>query len=73
MSSLKLGKLPDRTPVKLWIALAPELHSRLKEYAAVYREAYGEEQSVTELIPAMLDNFLESDRSFARRQREKRA
>lgn len=66
MVDLKLGKLPDRTPVKLALSLAPELYARLVEYAAAYAEAYGREEPVTELAPAMLAAFLESDRGFAR-------
>jgi len=38
----------------------------LQQYAALYAEAYGREESVTELVPAMLSAFLESDRSFVR-------
>lgn len=63
---LKLGKLPDRTPVKLAITIMPDLNDALREYARCYAEAYGCEEPVTELIPAMLAAFLESDRSFAR-------
>jgi hypothetical protein len=66
MSSLKLGRLPDRTPVKLTIAILPELHERLASYADLYRETYGAEEPVTELIPHMLDAFLTSDRAFSR-------
>lgn len=66
MPELKLAKLPDRTPVKLAIAVTPDLHQMLQQYAALYAEAYGREESVTELIPAMLAAFLESDRGFAR-------
>ena len=66
MSRLKLAKLPDRTPMKLTITLMPELHQRLKDYATAYAEAYESEEPVTELIPAMLDAFLEADRDFAR-------
>lgn len=72
MPDLKLARLPDRTPVKITISLPPDLHQALGDYADVYRQAYGEPKPVTELIPAMLQAFLESDRSFARRQREKR-
>ncbi|MBZ9646322.1 DUF2274 domain-containing protein [Sphingobium sp. 3R8] len=66
MAELKLGKLPDRTPVKLTISVLPELQQALADYAALYAEAYGREEPVAELIPAMLTAFLESDRSFAR-------
>ena len=62
MPDLKLGKLPDRTPVKLAITLPPELHQSLSEYAALYAESYGREEPLTELLPAMLRSFLESDR-----------
>jgi hypothetical protein len=64
MPELKLGKLPDRTPVKLAITITPDLHQMLRDYAARYAEAYGREEAVTELVPAMLAAFLESDRSF---------
>ena len=66
MADLKLGKLPDRTPVKLAITITPDLQRALNDYAAAYAEAYGVREPITELIPAMLQAFLESDRSFAR-------
>jgi hypothetical protein len=66
MSGLKLGKLPDRTPVKLTLALPPDLHHALQRYAEIYRETYGEVQPVSDLIPAMLTAFLASDRAFAK-------
>lgn len=66
MSELKLGKLPDRTPVKIAITVNPDLNQALRDYAAVYRATYGEVESVADLIPFMLGAFLESDRGFAR-------
>jgi hypothetical protein len=63
---LKLAQLPDRNPVKLSILVMPDLHQSLVEYAALYTQAYGRDEPVTELIPAMLAAFLESDRAFAR-------
>jgi hypothetical protein len=66
MPELKLAKLPDRTPIKLAITVTPDLHQMLQEYAALYAQAYGREESVIELVPAMLSAFLESDRSFVR-------
>ena len=66
MSELKLGKLPDRTPVKITITVSPDLNQALRDYATVYRTAYGETESVGDLIPFMLGAFLESDRGFAR-------
>ena len=66
MPDLKLAKLPDRTPIKLAITITPDLHQMLQDYAARYAEAYGREEPVVELVPAMLAAFLESDRGFVR-------
>ena len=66
MADLKLGPLPDRTPIKLSISMMPDLHQALTDYAALYAQTYGRDEPVTELIPAMLAAFLESDRAFAR-------
>ena len=66
MPDLKLSKLPDRTPIKLAITIAPDLHQALQEYAALYASAYGREELVADLVPAMLAAFLESDRAFTR-------
>ena len=69
MNSIKLQRLPDRTTVKISIAVSPELAERLAAYAEAYEAAYGQRESVADLIPFMLAGFLESDREFARRQR----
>ncbi|WP_454882646.1 DUF2274 domain-containing protein [Sphingomonas oryzagri] len=66
MSGLKLGRLPDRTPLKISLVLPPDLHHALQQYAEIYRETYGEAQPVSELILAMLAAFLASDRAFAK-------
>lgn len=69
MADLKLGRLPDRTPIKLAITITPDLHQALGEYAALYAETYGREEPVIELVPAMLAAFLDGDREFAKRRR----
>ncbi|WP_157220681.1 DUF2274 domain-containing protein [Flavisphingomonas formosensis] len=66
MTDLKLGQLPDRTPVKISVSLPPELHRSLQDYARCYAAAYGREETVTELIPHMLAAFLAGDRGFAK-------
>jgi hypothetical protein len=66
MAELKLGKLPDRTPVKLTISISPDLNRALGEYARAYEEAYGDAEPPAELVPAMLETFLANDRAFAR-------
>ena len=69
MPSIKLQRLPDRTPVKMTIGVSPELAERLAAYAKAYEATYARRESVADLIPFMLASFLDSDREFARRQR----
>ena len=69
MNSIKLQRLPDRTTVKISIAVSPELAERLAAYSEAYEAAYGQQESVADLIPFMLAGFLESDREFTRWQR----
>jgi len=66
MPDLKLAKLPDRTPIKLAITVTPDLHAALTEYVAVYKQTYGQEEPLAELVPHMLAAFLASDRGFAK-------
>jgi hypothetical protein len=66
MAELRIAKLRDRTPVKLTIAILPELNDALAHYATIYSETYGQAAPVVDLIPAMLTTFLESDRGFQR-------
>ena len=73
MTDLKLGKLPDRTPVKITFTAGAELNKSLQTYAEFYRETYGQEEPVPELIPYMLEAFLKSDSTFAKVRREKLA
>ena len=64
--SLRLSRLPDRTPVKLSIALDPDLHAALADYAAVYEQTYGSREKIEDLAPFMLEGFLSSDAAFKR-------
>lgn len=66
MTDLKLTRLPDRTPVKLTVSIAPDLHRALADYATVYQQTYGEEQAIADLVPHMLAAFLAGDRGFAK-------
>ncbi|MBA5775608.1 DUF2274 domain-containing protein [Stappia sp. F7233] len=70
MANLKLGKLPDRTPAKITITVGADLNQALRDYAALYRATYGEAESVAELIPFMLEAFLDSDRAFAKARKD---
>ncbi|KZC98799.1 transposase [Thalassospira xiamenensis] len=67
---MKLAKLPDRKPVKLTVTVNADLNRKLRDYAALYRETYGESEAVDELIPFMLEAFLENDRVFVRARKE---
>ena len=67
---MKLAKLPDRKPVKLTVTVNADLNRKLRDYATLYRETYGESEAVAELIPFMLEAFLENDRAFVRARKE---
>jgi hypothetical protein len=64
MAELRIAKLPDRNPVKLTIAVMPDLHDALQDYARLYAETYGQADAMVDLVPAMLTSFLEGDREF---------
>jgi hypothetical protein len=67
---LKLAKLPDRTPVKITVTVTPDLAHALADYAVLYNRAYSDKAEVADLIPAMLDFFLASDRAFAKARKD---
>ena len=67
--TLRLSKLPDRTPVKVTLALEPDLHSALNDYVALYAQTYGEATRIEELAPVMIETFLASDAGFKRARR----
>jgi hypothetical protein len=62
--SLKLGQLPDRVPVKITVMVSPDLKKALVDYAAIYASTYGQNETVSELIPYMLEAFLAGDTRF---------
>lgn len=66
MTELKLGRLPDRTPVRITFVAPPDLAQALQAYAEAYRATYGVTESIAELVPFMLAAFLDSDRGFAK-------
>ncbi|MBG6145965.1 hypothetical protein IWQ51_004111 [Labrenzia sp. EL_142] len=70
--TLKLDKLPDREAVKISFTANAELKAALNDYAEVYRQAYGQKESVSDLIPFMLVFFMEADVGF-KRARKKQA
>lgn len=64
--TLKLDRLPERSPVRLTVTVPPELKAALDDYAEIYRRTYGQKESVAELIPFMLDGFIATDAGFRR-------
>jgi len=72
MTELKLARLPDRTPVKIAIVVSPDLNRKLGAYADAYKGTYGDEEKVSDLIPYMLEQFLDADRQFRSRIRSPR-
>jgi hypothetical protein len=73
MPALKLAKLPDRKPVKLQLEIMPDLDQALSDYADAYEKAYGSREKPADLVPAMIWNFLESDRDFMKLRRQQRS
>ena len=67
---LRIGKLPDLTPVKMTIQVDPELHQLLEDYARIYNESYEGSVRSAELVPSMLAGFLASDSGFKKARKE---
>ena len=68
--TLKLDKLPDRESVKITFTADAELKAALGDYAEIYRRAYGQKESVADLIPFMLEAFMNADPGFRRARKE---
>lgn len=68
--TLKLEQLPDRESVKITFTADADLKSALNDYAEIYRRTYGRKESVAELIPYMLDAFMNADPGFKRARKE---
>lgn len=67
---LKLAKLPDRTPVKIALTVTPDLARALGDYTTIYNQTYRDKAELADLLPAMLEAFLASDRVFARARKD---
>lgn len=64
--TLRIGKLPDLTPVKMTVSLDREVHEMLEDYARIYGDSYGEAVKPAELVPSMIAGFLSTDNGFKR-------
>ena len=47
-----------------------DLKAALNDYAEIYRQTYGKNESVAELIPYMLDTFMNADPGFKRARKQ---
>lgn len=72
-AKLRIGKLPDLTPVKLTITLDPDIHGCLEDYATIYAESYGEKVKPAELVPSMISGFLATDAGFKKARKDMKA
>jgi len=68
--TLKLGQLPDRNTVKISFTASPELKSALGDYAEIYSRTYGQKEGVADIIPFMLEAFLNADHGFKRARKQ---
>ena len=68
--TLRLDKLPDREAAKITFTASPELKAALNDYAEIYRRTYGQKESLAELIPFMLESFINADPGFKRARKQ---
>jgi hypothetical protein len=72
-TQLKIGPLPDRTPQKLTVQIAPSLVAALEDYSRVHSQLHGEEVNIAVLVPHMLEAFLASDTGFRKARKALKA
>lgn len=65
-TKLKIGPIPDQTPVKMSIQIAPDLQADLEDYVQIYCLAYGGKVKTPDIIPSILRAFMDSDAGFKR-------
>ncbi len=68
--NLKIGALPDRTPVKVAMSLPPDVHAALQDYAVIHAKEFGSETAVSDLAALMVERFLDSDAAFKRERKK---
>ena len=64
--SLKIGPVADRAPVKLHVALAPDIHDALADYARLHAQEFGRDIKLPDLAALMIERFLKTDAGFRR-------
>lgn len=72
MTKLKLGPIADDKPVKVTLELPASLHRDLVAYAEILgRESRQPPADPARLIVPMLEQFITSDRAFAKARQSK--
>ncbi|WP_019051856.1 DUF2274 domain-containing protein [Sphingobium xenophagum] len=70
MTRLKLADLADEKPVRLTVEVSARLHRELLAYATVLNGGDTKGAPTPErLIPAMIERFIATDRSYAKTRR----
>lgn len=72
MTELKIREIPDEKPVKMTVALPPDIHRDLLAYAALLSGNDGA-MDPARLVAPMLRQFMMSDKGFARARRQVKA
>ena len=68
--TLKLSKLPSRTPVKITSTFPPDVHEALTDYAQMYEQIHGQKEKIEELVPYMIAAFLDADKGFQKARKQ---
>lgn len=68
--TLKLSKLPNRTPVKVTSTFPPDVHEALADYARIYEQIHREQEKIEDLVPYMIAAFLEGDKGFQKARKQ---
>ncbi len=71
--TLKLAKLPNRTPVKISVTFTPDIHDALTDYATLYEKSYGAKEKIEDIIPYIVSAYLATDNGFKRARKELKA
>lgn len=66
MTDRRIGRLPDRSPVRITAAAAPDRNQVRADAATVYGQTDGAAEAVAERAPFMRDSFRKSDRAVAK-------
>lgn len=72
MTDLKIRELPDEKPVRMTVALPPDIYRDLLAYAALLSGSAGA-MDPARLVAPMLRQFMISDKGFARARRQVKA